>query len=332
MEQAREKRIHYIDVAKGILILMVVYGHVYGVMHANGIDNTFADYLHQSCNLFISFYMPCFFVITGWCSNFKQPFFQFVCQSFKAIVFPGITLSLLLLIRDINYESFYSFAKNVLFYGGYYWFLSSLFLARIIVWIVTNWVDNIRSKIIVNILLFVIGFIFGMFYHGFEPWWFIHALLLTPYISIGMLLKKHEINYVKASLLFTISFIITIVLSHINILNIGYFYHVPAITQMLINLNPSMFISLILLSVTGSLMILGLSKWISANRILEYLGRNSLIIYCVHAFVLTILIRHFAVDGECIKIVFIYLLTVLICSMISFVLNLKYIRFIIGKF
>lgn len=59
-----KERLHYIDVAKGLLILMVAYGHIYG--NTSGIDNVGVDYIHQSVNLFVSFYMPCFFVITGY--------------------------------------------------------------------------------------------------------------------------------------------------------------------------------------------------------------------------------------------------------------------------
>lgn len=329
-----KERLHYIDVAKGLLILMVIYGHIYAVMHTNEINNTFADYIRQSCNLFISFYMPCFFVITGFCSNFKKPFFQFIFQSFKTIILPGFSLSLLLLVRNVNQESLCSFAKNMLLYGGNYWFLTSLFLAKIIAWIVSNCINDIRNQLIIYVLLFITGYLLGMIFKGVEPWYFVHSLLLTPYLCIGMLLKNNQniINYIKVSCVFIISLILTIVLSHIDILHIDYFYHVPAISQMFININPSMFISLTILSVTGSIFILGISKWISSNRIIEYFGKNSLIFYCIHVFILNILIRHFAVDGEWFKIVFIYFVTISLCCMVSYVLNLKYIRCIIGKF
>ena len=76
-----KQRITYIDVAKGILILFVVYGHIYG--HAKYLNFASVDWIRQSCNFFIPFYMPCFFVITGFCSSFKKPFLKFIWQSFK---------------------------------------------------------------------------------------------------------------------------------------------------------------------------------------------------------------------------------------------------------
>ena len=54
-------RIEYIDVAKGIGIFLVVFGHVlwkgkYAIPYANSI-----------CNMIYSFHMPLFFVISGLC-------------------------------------------------------------------------------------------------------------------------------------------------------------------------------------------------------------------------------------------------------------------------
>lgn len=327
-----KERLHYIDVAKGILIIMVVYGHIYGVLHQANIENNATNWIHQSCNLFVSFYMPAFFVITGFCSNFRKSFLLLLFQSFKTIVLPGITISLLLNIRHIDHEFLCSLAKKILLYGGSYWFLSSLFLAKIFYWVVINKVDKIRNQIIIGILLFIIGLVTHFVYDGPELWWFIHALCLAPFIGMGILLKKREISFIKAGIIFVTAFVITIVFAHVGILKIDYFYHVPAITLMLININQTMIVSLVLLSITGSLVIFKISKYISSNRILEYLGKNSLIIYCIHVPILSILVRKYVTNGGGLIIALLFVTTIIICCAISFVLNLKYIRVLIGKF
>ena len=329
-----KERFHYIDVAKGLLIVLVVYSHVYGVMHTNGINNTFANTIHQSCNAFLPFFMPAFFVITGFCSNFKKNFFQFIFQSLKTIILPGITLSLLLNMKSINCESFFSMGKDVLLYGGNYWFLSSLFLAKLLYWFVINKTENAITQFSVITLLFVSGLISNFIYSGREIWWFIHALLLIPFLWVGCMLKKKNVSIsgMKITAAYFTVLGTTVFLSHIGVLRIDYFYHVPAITLALININATMIISLIVLSILGSLLTIEISKLISSNKFLEYLGKNSLVVYCIHVPILKFLIQHFAIDGLYYKILPIFFITILICCVVSFVLNLKYIRFIIGKF
>ena len=53
-----KERIHYLDVAKGILILMVAYGHVwYVICHNAGFDNIFMSRLYDLSNIWVVFYI-----------------------------------------------------------------------------------------------------------------------------------------------------------------------------------------------------------------------------------------------------------------------------------
>lgn len=54
--QTKNNRLEYIDIAKGIGILLVVFGHSSLVLHIENI------WIH-------SFHMPLFFIITGMCFN-----------------------------------------------------------------------------------------------------------------------------------------------------------------------------------------------------------------------------------------------------------------------
>lgn len=334
MEKAR---LHYIDVAKGILILMVVYGHIYGVSKGANIDDVSVEWIHQSVNLFVSFYMPCFFVITGFCSNFKKPFLTELVQSFKTIVLPGVFFTAILAVKHLNYESILGFVKSVVHHGGAYWFLSSLFLARILYWLVFNKIEKKNIQNGVCIVAFVVGFIISRMYEGPQPWYFIHTLLLTPFLHIGQMLKKIELKQVKyIAILFGIALLSTITLSHIGFLEIEYFYHVPGISFKLLNLNLSMLIPFVLLSISGCLFCFGMSKKINSNWVLEYLGKNSLVIYCSHTFVMSLLLRQICVWGGqlpiLLKIILAYLLTIIICCVVAYILNLKYFRVLLGKF
>lgn len=332
-----KERLHYIDVAKGLLILMVVYGHIYGVSKGADIDEASVEWIRQSINLFVSFYMPCFFVITGFCSNFKKPFLTVFVQSFKTIVLPGIFFTAILTVRHLNYESIFSLVKSIVLHGGAYWFLSSLFFARILYWFVFNKIVKKNNQNGVCIVVFLVGFIISRIYEGPQPWYFIHTLLLMPFLHIGQLLKKYELKLVKyIAILFGIVLFSTITLSHIGVLEIEYYYHVPGVSFKLLNMNFTMLIPFVLLSISGCMLCLGISKIINSNRVLEYLEKNSLVIYCTHTFIMGCILSRICVWGAQIPIslllVLAYVLTVIICCIVAYILNLRYFRIFLGKF
>lgn len=331
----------YIDVAKGLLILMVVYGHIYGNA-SSMVDFTTVEVIHQSCSLFIPFYMPCFFVLTGFCSSFNKPFIHFLLKSLKTIILPGVILSFLLLLTNLNHDSVINWAKNIVLYGGDYWFLSSLFLARIIYWFIDNYVKRIRYKTLLCVSSFVLGYSLSILYSGVEYWWFIHALLLLPYLGFGQLLKVYKLkSSIIYSLIYIAFLVMTALLAHYSIFRIDYYYHVPGISQKLLNVNYTMLASLIALSFSGSLLLISISKRINTSTVLEFLGKNSLVIYCVHGTILQIAIRR--VGGAFLQfnnseiscamsILIAFIVTIAINCLIAYVLNQKYIKILIGKF
>ncbi|MBQ4484466.1 MAG: acyltransferase family protein [Prevotella sp.] len=337
-----KERLHFIDVAKGILILLVVYGHLYA--WTRKFNPEAADLILQSLNLFISFYMPAFFVITGFCSNFKKPFLEFVSSSFKSILLPGITFAVFFAIIsfDVTIQRLYRIGKDFLMYGGQFWFLSALFIARLIYWVLYNNFSG-NKTIVYSIILFVIGFAMSFLYNYYEFWWFIHALLLTPYLCLGQLLRNHNmIPFRLAAILFTITLVVTVILSSIGFLRVDYaditfVLKVPAIVRSFINMNSSMIVSLILLSVTGSIMTIGLAKWIGKNALLEYMGKNSIVIYCMHGFIL----RNFSLLLEdrvlsafwyYVVVLMALILSVVVSCVIAYVLNRRFLKVLIGRF
>lgn len=92
-----------------------------------------------------------------------------------------------------------------------------------------------------------------------------------------------------------------------------------------------------MLSITGSLFVIWIAKRVKSNIFLEYIGRNSIIIYCLHISVLGciyILEKRFTdIANYCDWISFGNLLiTIFVLSCFCYLLNLKYLRLLIGKF
>lgn len=334
-----KERLHYIDVAKGILILLVVYGHLDGVAVSLGYQNSAIEDVHRLVNSFVSFYMPCFFVITGYCSNFEKPFSSILVSSIKSILIPAFFFSFLFSgVWRLDINILLSFLRKLLLFGGNYWFLTSLFLARIVYWLI-NKITNEKLIIGVCSLSFIVGILLSAIPLEKEYWYCVHAALLLPYLGIGQFFKKHDVKFDNAFyvLCFCVSLLVTIILARKGILVKDCFFDVPGVTLGFININMTMLIPLLVLSITGSLAIMWVSIKIDKNVILEYLGKNSLIIYCVHSILLSKTISMALRFGESywhtiLGLLIAYLCTVLLSCIIAFVMNQKYIRFLIGKF
>ena len=92
-----------------------------------------------------------------------------------------------------------------------------------------------------------------------------------------------------------------------------------------------------LLSVSGTVAVIGISQLISKNKFLEYIGRNSLVFYMFNTFALNIsvkiLVRFIRVGIPSLLVYFVILIvTCLILTVITKLLNTKYLSFSLGKF
>ena len=348
----QEKRLQWIDVAKGLLLLMVVFGHIRGHAYSMGYNNTSIEIIDFFSNVFIPFYMPCFFVITGFCSSFNKPFKKFAVSSFKSIMIPAFFFSFVFSVsyHVYDYKILLSFAKNILLFGGNYWFLPALFLSRLLYWLISKYSKTGKQIAVFCAISFILGFAFKGILPEKELWWFAHVLLMLPFLGIGQWLK-HIFGEIELSRFFLYSIIaysliliVVFVLVKTGVVYADSYLFVPGITQKLFNINVPMFIPLVLLSVIGSFALLGLSYKINHNKILEFLGKNSLVIYCAQGYVLNntlsylkklsnvIGINYQSLIPSILLILLSFVITVLICSAISWIMNMKHVRVFLGKF
>lgn len=339
--EVKKSRLHYVDVAKGLLIVMVVFGHFW--QHIEPLDADVAFVLRQANHSFIAFYMPAFFFITGYCSNFSRPVLATICHSFRMIMIPAFVFSVLsfLVSHHFDAQSIHAFLNDLLLYGGSFWFLTALFVARILYGTLSVFFNE-KMLLIVCAFSFAVGFLLSDIPHEYEIWWFDHALLLMPFMAIGQIIRKQSFPFSKPFTCFVAYVIVlaaTILLAHKGVVNVSGAYYIPIITQKLFNLNASMIPSLLLLTIAGILTVLSVSKSINSNCFLEYLGRNSLVIYCSHIIVLAFvchnlggaLLRHnvmpiFAIAFVC------FVITIFVCCCIAYLFNTRYLKFLIGKF
>lgn len=196
-----KQRLHYIDIIKGMCIILVVVRHA--PFELSFAENPYMDIFFLK-NFFIPFFMSAFFMVTGYCSNFNIPFKSFLWKNIKGILIPAFCLYYLNRWME-NLDTFlytknptwltlqYWFSpglRTFLSKGGYYWFLSSLFLAKMAIW------PLIRLKPLTMQFCVAGGISFlGVYLANTIPlhnyFFLFNAMVLLPFLVMGFAVKQH---------------------------------------------------------------------------------------------------------------------------------------------
>lgn len=200
-------RIEWVDAAKGIGILMVMFGH-------NWLD-------WKYCYYFCSFHMPLFFILTGYTFSDRRAPFNFIKQKAKVLLIPYVLFVVCNLIfygvLSHTHGGDYDMGVEALAFlmqqrHTYLWFLPVLFLSELFVYVLS------RAKLTTNVKLVVIFFILALIHYltiCTECVNLIWNLDLVPmasaYIILGILYKRVSVKWTFennkwiAGLLFCIS-------------------------------------------------------------------------------------------------------------------------------
>lgn len=196
------KRIEWIDIAKGIAILLVIIGHS-------------AKFGSIARNIIFSFHMPLFFILSGYTyrpANDISVLLMHLKKSIKHLLIPCFVVSILKVIvwiyksRDYSvYNIIINFYKMItnLFYAsgvsfngtvaGMVWFVFSLFWAKLIIDFIYTFQKNDYKYCTIGCLAFL-GVCLGV-----SKYWLFQnfdvTFLAVLYIYIGMIWKKY-CNYV----------------------------------------------------------------------------------------------------------------------------------------
>lgn len=192
VEKINEREL-WIDVLKGIAILLVVVGH-----NCEGKLNSFI----------FSFHMPLFFLISGYLFSSKLPKKYFI-KSFERLLIPYFSFLIILTIPFIiiNIHKEVSIKENItliisnLLGGGNLtgalgplWFITVLFVANN----VFNFIIYLKKIPVFFIfipLLTIVGFLL-IYYNNYLPWNLSVVPIAVLYLGVGYLLK-HIYTYNK---------------------------------------------------------------------------------------------------------------------------------------
>lgn len=305
----------YIDLAKGITILLVIIGHM--------------SVPFWTINLIYFFHMPLFIILSG--LNYKNMSFKKQMIFFKKIIssylFYGVVFIMINIIRfgfDADKIILVLLGSNLfaISFFGVFWFLISILIIKLIT-------VNIKLNLVaffISMLLFFVVLYFAKENSSLKnyPFAIFQSLVLLVFFIIGIYIKK--IRYYQ---LFTL--LSLVLFFAISIYSIYYF---GGFTAKIVNYHElKAFNSIIafLLSVTGSLLVIQFSKLL-ANlktnfllRKLQFIGEYSFSFYTLHLFVLFALKKALPLNSGLLNNFVLFLLTLITIYLGIFFVK-KYIK------
>ena len=277
------QRLDWIDFARGLGILLVITGH--------------ASISLLPKYFIYGFHIPLFFVITGICFNVKtdDKFAPFLLKKIRTILVPYIFISCVWIIIDsltalfrhsFSLQFFIDNAKLYVFQRHYraVWFLACIFLSEIIVFFLVKVLQRFKDVRMITLGVIVFFFILSLFYTRYSsaklPWCADSTLTAVPFILSGWLIKDKikqqsifDIKLPTCILLFVISLIA-------NVINVIGFYGSNKLDFSNGEFgNHFLYLSSAFMGTFG---VFGIAKLVKKNRIINYIGQNSIIFFTVH--------------------------------------------------
>lgn len=341
-----KKRINYIDIARAFAIIFIALGHT--LVHS------------QHCGIIFkflySFHVVLFFIISGYTFKIKENehFSGFLKHKFIRIMIPYFSWALLFLIpymvlgenvgNSIGTNSSFSLKTqiiNVLYGNGNasalkqnssLWFLPALFSIEIIYYFIIKLTKKLpKLKVVILISNLLISYLTNAFLKINLPWGINTALVIGIFFYIGYLFNEY--NLFNKDRIFKLKFILPLLI--IGILS---FYFNDTVSCIDYNYGS---LTLALLSGIGlSTFIIYLSYLIKENKMMEYIGKNTMGILIFHKLIILIfqtklgpisaLLKNSNIIIELALSLVIVVLSI-VCSLIGSAIIRKFMPILIGE-
>lgn len=280
---ASTKRVEWIDILKGICAILVILIH------------TQKPEIYAF--LFRPFFLMCFFFASGYTSKIKKPFFV------KSFVETLAIVTIVLLVKIIHFAiASHKFIGFNVILGAYYqnqavraeypvliWFIPCIFLAKSFFQIVLR---ISKEKVIFAFILSSICTFIGLLYCKFIniclPWHIEIAFLVQIFFWFGFAFKKYESKFEKVNTLLC------------AVLAFVYFIFI-SINKFSADLNllaVSDWSSYMIAAVLGTFMMVSLCKKINQNKVLSFIGKNSLFFFAFQDYFIIFFNKYLAVRNS----------------------------------
>lgn len=321
-ESNGRERKEWLDVLRALAIIFVIYGHV-----LNNTGNSYIFYVFTS-----PIKIPLFFAISGYLFRNDRDFKEFMVKIFRGLIVPWLCLSIIpvLLISIIKGWSYLQSSLVSILTGVSVWYMPCCIIAEVIFYLLNKYLNKEWMITIASVFITAAGIVLINF--GIADFVMVNrALSVQLFLCIGYLIKKHQkmIEEVKSwhmaigAVLYIVAGVISVISFPGKNLDVhrGFYYSIPVSFFMIIS-------GCIFLFIVGK----GLNI---QNKILAYIGRNTLICYIwasypllVYEFVsrrLRLSISNIYIDA-CVKTIFV----IMCCCLASTLVNC-FLPEIVGK-
>lgn len=303
-----KKRVEWIDLAKGVCIILVVITHVFLV---SGVS-------FMMDSKMTSIRMPLYFILSGLFFKQYEGFLGFLRRKVNKLLIPFlfffITTSFLAywFIYHGNALSVLWFDRRIMI-NGPIWFLLCLFVVNIIFYLIQLFGNRFfgNYKVVCIIALSLLCGFMGLSLSYLEiqlPLFIDSALTAMPLFAFGWFLFRHtnfltsQVSYKRDLLLLLICLLI--------------FWYLSVYSRWMANVYPKdQMWKIYFSSIAGPSAVLILAKIVGRVPLISYWGRYSIIILCTHlpvARVVYYLLKHLTTDNHILMIP-VFIITMLIC-------------------
>lgn len=283
------QRIEYIDLAKGICILMVVF------LHCTSDGGGFPILENKLC----TFRMPLYFILSGLFFKEYGGVSNFIIKKTNKLLIPFLTFYFLIgilmpCIYDVFLHNEIHLNNPTCFFSFYYehfnnmpnaiWFLLCLFDVNLLFYFISHISKKLPNKniivCIISLILGSIGFVMGILHFNL-PMWIDTSLTVLPFFCFGYMLK-HKTNFLYPNAADKYS-------SWIFILCLCVVFAFGDKVSYIDNSFLISFPSVYICGMLGSIAVLVIAKIINYIPIISYIGRYSIIVLIVHHPIIKIL-------------------------------------------
>lgn len=288
MQSTHTKRILWIDIAKGIAMILVFYGHI-----GSGKANPPLPMLNDSIWVVYLFHMPLFFILSGLTFNPNKKFFDFFLTRFKRLIIPYFFFSLYALGKIILnimapsvFAGFNGKAMGTplhelanIFLGNTLglWFLFALFWGDLVLYCLNRFTKNLKhTRIWLGILFSIAGitwFTLNTLNVAYAlPFQIVHAIEAVAFVGFGWIAadRLKNITVPQAGVLLAASFVaftaIAYLCRQIDLSSLGGWLFAGEIP-------------FLIAAILGSLLVIAIARLLPIWDWLSYIGRNTLIFY-----------------------------------------------------
>ncbi|MGN0161880.1 MAG: acyltransferase family protein [Lachnospiraceae bacterium] len=299
------KRYDYVDIAKGLGIILVILGHI----------------VYEYVPFCGSVHIPLFFLLAGYLYDMEKSYSvsygEMVKKRVKRLLIPYFVYNLILYAKyllklaltheftlNLGFRALLGFVyssaifyKNVptennfegfVFGNGPLWFLTAMAVASVVFYFVIYYVlkhrFDVRKIVISSIVLCVVSWLLCRFLPVYLPWSFEMALLGCVFMLVGLCMRRYNIVEIlqKHMWILLICLVVFAGLHHVN----------GSANMAIQDYGKSMPVYLTL-GILGSVMViftsLVLQKVTVIRRSLSYVGQNTLIILAFHMTIISVM-------------------------------------------